>query len=69
VVVNPDAELSRIARKEGWDVIRFETLGRRLKVGGAIITALAAGGIGNAVRRRRAPVRRRPPLPRPLARR
>jgi HAD superfamily hydrolase (TIGR01490 family) len=64
VVVNPDAELSRIAREEEWDVIRFETLGRRLKVGGAIVTALAAGGIGNAVMRRRAPVRRRPPLPR-----
>jgi HAD superfamily hydrolase (TIGR01490 family) len=64
VVVNPDAELSRIAREEKWDVIRFETLGRRLKVGGAIVTALAAGGIGNAVMRRRAPVRRRPPLPR-----
>ena len=64
VVVNPDAELSRIAREEEWDVIRFETLGRRLKVGGAIFTALAAGGIGNAVVRRRAPVRRRPALPR-----
>jgi HAD superfamily hydrolase (TIGR01490 family) len=64
VVVNPDAELSRIAREEEWDVIRFETLGRRLKVAGAIVTALAAGGIGNAVVRRRAPVRRRPALPR-----
>jgi HAD superfamily hydrolase (TIGR01490 family) len=64
VVVNPDAELSRIAREEEWEVIRFETLGRRLKVAGAIVTALAAGGIGNAVVRRRAPVRRRPALPR-----
>jgi HAD superfamily hydrolase (TIGR01490 family) len=62
VVVNPDAELSRIARERGWDVIRFETLGRRLKVGGALLTALAAGGIGNAVRRRRTPTRRRPAL-------
>jgi HAD superfamily hydrolase (TIGR01490 family) len=62
VVVNPDAELSRIAREKGWDVIRFETLGRRLKVGGAILTALAAGGIGNAVRRRRAPAGRLPSL-------
>jgi phosphoserine phosphatase len=68
VVVNPDAALSRIAREEEWDVIRFETLGRRLKVGGAIFTALAAGGIGNAVVRRRAPVRRRPALPRRCAR-
>jgi HAD superfamily hydrolase (TIGR01490 family) len=69
VVVNPDAELSRVAREKSWEVIRFETLGRRLKLGGAIATALAVGGIGNAVMRRRAPVRRRPPLPRPLSRR
>jgi HAD superfamily hydrolase (TIGR01490 family) len=53
VVVNPDAELSRIARERDWEVIRFETLGRRLKVGGAVLTALAAGGIGNAIARRR----------------
>jgi HAD superfamily hydrolase (TIGR01490 family) len=53
VVVNPDSELSRIARERDWEVIRFETLGRRLKVGGAVLTALAAGGIGNAIARRR----------------
>jgi hypothetical protein len=29
VVVNPDAELHRIARAEGWEVVRFERLGRR----------------------------------------
>jgi HAD superfamily hydrolase (TIGR01490 family) len=66
VVVNPDAELSRVAREEDWDVIRFDTLGRRLKLGGAIVTALAVGGVGNAVLRRRAPARR---VPRPMARR
>jgi HAD superfamily hydrolase (TIGR01490 family) len=69
VAVNPDAALARVAAEEGWEVIRFETLGRRIKLIGAIATALAAGGIGSALRRRRAPVRRRPPVPRPLARR
>jgi HAD superfamily hydrolase (TIGR01490 family) len=69
VAVNPDAPLARTAAEEGWEVIRFETLGRRIKVAGAIATALAVGGIGRALSRRRAPVRRRPPIPRPLARR
>jgi HAD superfamily hydrolase (TIGR01490 family) len=69
VAVNPDAPLARTAAEEGWEVIRFETLGRRIKVTGAIATALAVGGIGRALSRRRAPVRRRPPIPRPLARR
>ena len=37
VAVNPDAELARVAREEGWEVLRFERLGRRLRVrrGGA----------------------------------
>jgi HAD superfamily hydrolase (TIGR01490 family) len=64
VVVNPDAELARIAREEGWEVVRFETLGRRLKLAGAVVTAALAGGIGGAVIRRRAPARRLPALPR-----
>lgn len=45
VVVNPDAELARVAREEGWDVMRFETLGRRLKLAAAL-TAAATAGIG-----------------------
>ena len=53
VVVNPDAELSRVAREEGWDVMRFERLGRRLKVAGAATMAAAAGGAGAAVAVRR----------------
>ncbi len=48
VVVNPDAELTRIARTEGWAVLRFERLGRRLKAGAALAGAAAAGGIGSA---------------------
>ena len=35
VAVNPDAELGRVARAEGWEVLRFERLGRRLRAGGA----------------------------------
>jgi hypothetical protein len=52
VVVNPDAALARIAREEGWDVMRFERLGRRLKVGAAAVVAAAAGGAGTAIARR-----------------
>ena len=29
VAVNPDAELARVAREEGWEIMRFERLGRR----------------------------------------
>jgi len=32
VAVNPDSALLRIAREEGWETLRFERLGRRLKV-------------------------------------
>jgi HAD superfamily hydrolase (TIGR01490 family) len=49
VAVNPDAPLARVAREEGWEVMRFETLGRRLKLTGAILTAVAAGGAGSVV--------------------
>jgi phosphoserine phosphatase len=52
VAVNPDAALARIAREEGWEVLRFERLGRRLRVAAA---AVAVGGIGSvAIQRGRA---------------
>ena len=54
VAVNPDTELAEIARAEGWRVMRFEKLGRRLAVAAATLTALALGG-GAAVARRRSP--------------
>jgi HAD superfamily hydrolase (TIGR01490 family) len=38
VAVNPDAELARVAREEGWEIMRFDRLGRRLR--------LAAGAAG-----------------------
>jgi HAD superfamily hydrolase (TIGR01490 family) len=47
VAVNPDSELARIARSEGWEVLRFDRLARRLKTTGAIVGAAAAGGIGS----------------------
>jgi HAD superfamily hydrolase (TIGR01490 family) len=65
VAVNPDAELARVAREQGWEVVRFETLGRRLKIAAAALTAAAMGGVGGALARRRSA----PRIPRPLPRR
>jgi HAD superfamily hydrolase (TIGR01490 family) len=49
VVVNPDAELARVATEEGWEVTRFETLGRRLKVAVAAAAVVAASLAGRRV--------------------
>ena len=55
VAVNPDSELARVAREEGWEVMRFERLGRRLRVAAAAVGAAAVGGLGTkAVQRARA---------------
>ena len=62
VVVNPDAELAAIARSEGWEVMRFDTLGRRLKLTAAVLTAAAVGGASSALASRRRPPAR---IPRP----
>jgi HAD superfamily hydrolase (TIGR01490 family) len=48
VAVNPDQELARVARKEGWEILRFDRLGRRLKATVALMGAAVAGGIGSA---------------------
>ena len=53
VAVNPDAALLRIARQRGWDVLRFDRLGRRLKTAAALGAAAGAGGIGSMVVARR----------------
>jgi HAD superfamily hydrolase (TIGR01490 family) len=53
VVVNPDADLLEIARQEGWEVMRFERLGRKLAIAGATALAAAAGGAGALASRRR----------------
>ena len=43
VAVNPDAELARMARDEGWEVMRFERLGLRLRIAGAATGAAPLG--------------------------
>jgi phosphoserine phosphatase len=58
VAVNPDAELARVAAEEGWRVVRFERLGRRLAIAGATVVAAAVGGMGTALARRRPAERR-----------
>jgi HAD superfamily hydrolase (TIGR01490 family) len=50
VAVNPDRELALVARTNGWEVVRFETLGRRLKVAAAVTAAAAAATVGHAAR-------------------
>jgi phosphoserine phosphatase len=42
VAVNPDDALERIAREEGWRIMRFDQLGRRIKIA-AGVGVLAAG--------------------------
>jgi HAD superfamily hydrolase (TIGR01490 family) len=56
VAVNPDAALARVARDAGWEVLRFDSLHRRLKVVAALVAA-AAGGLGGSA------IRRTPPSP------
>ena len=63
VAVNPDPELARVAREHGWDVLRFDRLGRRLKAAIALAGAAVAGGVGSAAlasrsRRRKLPFSR-----------
>ncbi len=53
VVVNPDGPLLEIARQEGWQVMRFEKLGRKLAIVGATALAAAAGSLGALASRRR----------------
>lgn len=62
VAVNPDAELGEVARREGWEILRFEKLGQRLRVAVAVAVAGLVGGSGSwlAVRRRGRAYRRRP---------
>jgi phosphoserine phosphatase len=53
VVVNPDGPLLEIARQEGWEVMRFEKLGRKLAIAGATALAAAAGGLAAGASKRR----------------
>ena len=58
VVVNPDQPLAEIAKAEGWRVMRFEKLGRRLAIAGATVVAASVGWGGSVVASRRRPARR-----------
>ncbi len=49
VAVNPDAPLGRTAVREGWEVLRFDRLTRRLRIAGALVGAAALGGAGALV--------------------
>lgn len=53
VAVNPDRELLEVARREGWEVLRFDRLGRRLKILGGLTATALAGGVASAVTVRR----------------
>ncbi len=53
VAVNPDTELARIAREEGWETLRFDRLGRRLRLGAAAAAVASIGGLGSVALRRR----------------
>jgi hypothetical protein len=58
VAVNPDSALEKVAREEGWRIMRFDKLGRLIKLGVALGTLLlAAGGGGFAIARARKPRR------------
>jgi HAD superfamily hydrolase (TIGR01490 family) len=59
VVVNPDAGLAEIAREEGWRVMRFERLGRRLAIAGAAAFAATLGWGSRALASRYRPPPRR----------
>src|SRR3954463_3499141 len=46
VAVNPDAALLRTARDEGWEVMRFDRLGRRLRLAGGLFGVALIGVSG-----------------------
>jgi phosphoserine phosphatase len=54
VAVNPDRELERIARSEGWQIMRFDKLARRLRIASALGgVSLVGGGGGYLIARLR----------------
>jgi HAD superfamily hydrolase (TIGR01490 family) len=61
VAVNPDPALAEIAGEEGWEMMRFERLGRRLVALVVTLLATSAGfGASRIAARRKAPPRRFP---------
>ena len=63
VVVNPDRELLRVAREEGWEVLRIDRLSRRLKTFAAMGGAAVVGALSGAVALRARGDRRLRPWP------
>jgi HAD superfamily hydrolase (TIGR01490 family) len=49
VAVNPDAALLRTARAEGWEVLRFDKLRRRVRIAAAAGAVALVGGGGGYV--------------------
>jgi hypothetical protein len=46
VAVNPDSHLLAVARAEGWQVMTFDRLRRRVRIGAAV-ASLGAAGVGS----------------------
>jgi HAD superfamily hydrolase (TIGR01490 family) len=59
VVVNPDPALTAIAKREGWQTMRFERLGRRLIALATVVATVAGLGGSRIAARRKAPPPRR----------
>src|SRR3954451_9021341 len=53
VAVNPDPALAAIAKREGWQAMRFERLGRRLTMAATALLAAAVGWGGSRYAARR----------------
>jgi HAD superfamily hydrolase (TIGR01490 family) len=58
VVVNPDVNLLATARAQGWEVLRFDRLGRRLKFIAGLGGAAAAGGVATVALSRKVGLQR-----------
>ena len=55
VAVNPDGPLLRVAREEGWEVLRFDRLRGHLTMLGGLAAATILGAAGRTARRRARP--------------
>jgi HAD superfamily hydrolase (TIGR01490 family) len=54
VVVNPDGELTRLARERGWETVRLDRLGARLRAASAVLAiTLASAAAARLLGRRR----------------
>ncbi len=63
VAVNPDRPLERVARAEGWQVMRFDKLARRLRIATGLAAVGIVGGGGGWIAARLKPrLRRKLPI-------